>query len=74
MTHILELWSFLMDSHAVRVHKLLQAMNDTMFPYVGAVTGNARSGIPELRLNDGSEGFRDGTLKPGESDSTTQMP
>ena len=27
--------------------------NGTMKPYVGAVTGNARLGIPDLTLNDG---------------------
>ena len=29
--------------------------NGTMFPYVGAVTGNKRLGIPDLFLNDGPQ-------------------
>ena len=36
----------------------LLAGNGTMKPYVGAVTGNARLGIPPLNLNDGPQGFR----------------
>lgn len=39
-----------------KLHML--AGNNTMFPYVGAVTGNERLGIPALTLNDGPQGFR----------------
>eukprot|EP00966_Prymnesium_polylepis_P018210 420001-Prymnesium_polylepis.1 len=49
----------------------LFAGNNTMAPYVGAVTGNDRLGIPALTLNDGPQGFRDNDKHPGTS---TQMP
>eukprot|EP00660_Eupelagonema_oceanica_P006165 gene6165-23557_t len=58
-------------------HEVLHLLhgNNTMMPYVGQVTGNARLGIPDLRFNDGSNGFRDNNpTPPGSPGTSTQFP
>lgn len=75
-------WMQLGDTPQQRAEALLNEMNMTeklhmlkgnnsMKPYVGAVTGNARLGIPDLTLNDGPQGFRD---NDGHKGTSTQMP
>ena len=75
-------WITRSDPPAQRAKLLLNEMNmteklhmlhgnNTMQPYVGAVTGNARLGIPDLTLNDGPQGFRD---NDGHKGTSTQMP
>ena len=72
-------WMNTRDDPTQRARKLLENMNiteklwmlggnGTMKPYVGAVTGNKRLGIPDLTLNDGPQGFR------GIHGSTTAWP
>ena len=81
----LQPWMVATNPPGLRARELLSVMNrsevlhllhgnNTMFPYVGSITGNRRLNIPELRANDGSNGFRDGNLKPGSPGSSTQFP
>ena len=43
------------------------ADGDTVFRYTGEITGNARLGIPPLRMNDGPQGFRTSDALSGTS-------
>lgn len=42
--------------------------------YTGHVLGNQRLGIPPLNLNDGPQGFRDGTYYPPASACASRRP
>ena len=68
-------WMVTSDPPATRADNLVKAMNLTeklnLFHgscggYVGNVCGNARLGIPQIKMNDGPQGFRD-NKHPGSS-------
>ncbi len=48
-------------------HAPAAAIGDTVLRYTGEITGNARLGIPPLRMNDGPQGFRTGDALAGTS-------
>jgi beta-glucosidase len=51
----------------VRKRAPAAAVGDTVLRYTGEITGNARLGIPPLRMNDGPQGFRTGDALAGTS-------